>query len=68
MGHWARGEAWIPFDEWYDFIKKYIPQTDGELSFGEPRPDADCIVVPFALNTECNPAEEADPPEWLKRK
>ena len=67
MGHWARGEAWIPLEDWTEFVLKYIPKTDGELSFGFPREDADCIVVPFALNTECHPKDEAEPPDWLKK-
>lgn len=68
MGHAARGEAWIPLEDWYEFITRYIPKTDGEISYAEPVMQDDCVMVRFAINTDCHPSQEADPPEWLKKR
>lgn len=67
MGHWARGEVWIPLHEWYAFVRGHMPISESGLdAIGPPRIDGDDLVVPYAINTECPPREEADPPEWTK--
>lgn len=69
MGHAARGTIWIPPEEWYAFVAQYAPQSEGEIAYGPPSQDANGdIAVEYAINTECHPAEESKPPEWLKRR
>jgi hypothetical protein len=68
MAHAVQGEVWIPLEDWYEFIGKYAPKTDGEILWGEPTQTSSDIVIPFACNTECHPAEQATPPPWAKKK
>jgi hypothetical protein len=68
MGHAARGDIWIPIQDWYDFVTKYAPHTTGEMSFGPPSEMDGELSVPFAINTECHPMDEASPPECIKGK
>lgn len=68
MGHWAQGEIWIPIEDWSEFVGKYAPGTDGEVSYGPPREEEGAICVPFAVNTECHPKDQDEPPTWLKPK
>jgi hypothetical protein len=68
MGHYARGEIWIPVEDWYEFALKYMPKSDGEWSLGHPIFRDGEMCVPFAINTECHPSKESEPPEWTKGK
>jgi len=69
MGHAARGEIYIPAEEWAEFVLKFAPRSEGEYDFGPPEQDPDTgdVLVPFAMNTECHPQQEIDPPAWHKK-
>jgi hypothetical protein len=66
MGYYARGEVWIPGEEFWEFVFKHLPHGGAEVSFGTPVMRDGELVIPYALNTECHPKDEADPPAWLK--
>jgi hypothetical protein len=69
MGYAARGDAWIPIEDWVEFVRKYMPTVhEAELSLGPPIVRDGEVSVPWAVNTECHPMDEANPPEWLKKK
>lgn len=72
MGYLCEGELWIDCDSWTEFLLRFVPggaQTEACIEFGPPRKDSSGdLVVPFAMNTEFAPSEQATPPRFVARK
>lgn len=66
MGYHCRGEIEIPLEDWVEFVEQYVPGDEAMTSFGSPtiHEAEEYISVPFALNTQCHPQDEACPPSW----
>ena len=68
MGFACEGEVYIPFEDWYQFVQKYLPSQDAEAAIGPPQyNEGEGLSVPFALNTECHPAEQSVKPAFMVR-
>ena len=68
MGYDAVGRIYIPAEEWYAFLTKFLPKLDGETAFGRPvvGPDGE-IVVEYATSTEAHPADWQVKPSFLQK-
>lgn len=48
---------------WAWLERRWLPVEPGiESAFGLPRVEGEDLWVDFAINTECHPAEQAEPP------
>lgn len=69
MGFAAGGELYIPVEEFAAFLAKYTPDTKlgAETAYGWDKitVDIDTLVIPFAVNTNCHPCEQATKPSFL---
>jgi len=66
MGHLCTGEIFIPMEDFYEFVSRYAPASPGNMEFGLPTIDGNHdLIVQFAINTECLPSDQVDPPEFL---
>jgi hypothetical protein len=60
MSYQYEGEIQIPYEDWYEFLNKYVPDKGkgAEVVFGPPRmyKDADAILVTFAADSADHPS------------
>lgn len=64
MGYDAEGQIFIPAEEFWTFVSKYLPNDlGGEILFGPPviTMDGYDLVIQYALSTICNPVD------WTKK-
>lgn len=63
MGYTAEGKIEIDMDEFWAFLHKYVPYSDGEYSFGVPRVNqSNCVMeIDFAVSSE------GSPDDWVKK-
>ena len=60
MGYDAEGTIYIPAEEFWAFVSKYLPnELGGETLFGPPMITKDGVdlVVDYSLSTECHPSD-----------
>lgn len=70
MGFAAEGEVWISQDAWFKFVTSFLPDDAGTacVALGDPELRDGELVVPFAMNTECHPSEQAVLPKFLQQE
>ena len=72
MGYDARGKVYIPLDELFKLVAKYLPCTHDYLQLNLDHMKVlvgnDELEIEYAASSECDPADWATPPEWITKK
>lgn len=72
MGYDATGKVYIEWDDYVDFVKKYLPDMKGAfIRIADPATITQVdnfIEVEYAFSTDCDPKDWANPPGFLKKK
>jgi hypothetical protein len=66
MGWDATGKVYIPLEDFWQFVQKYLPPGHEEVRFGVPKFTEADVEFDYASSTECSPDQWATPPEFLK--
>ena len=74
MAYDAKGKIYIPLEDLWEFVAKYVPTDLGpEIRYGVPR-ITDCdMEIDYVASTLCDPAEWAQRPsdildQWKELK
>ena len=68
MAYDGTGKIYIPLEEFWAFVQKYVPATEGaEVAFGVPQVNSRDIMIDYAYSTEGNPNDWAELPEAVKQ-
>lgn len=68
MAYDAVGKIYIPAEDWYEFLNKYVPDSTGEVRYGKPAQPSKGgdIIVDYACSSEVPPESWNVVPEFLK--
>ena len=68
MAYDGEGTVYIPLEEFWEFVQRYVPVTKGaETAFGVPRVECGDLVIDYACSTDCHPTEWATPPKAVQQ-
>lgn len=46
------GTVWIPIEEFWEFVTKYMPEDETETRFGVPRVQMNQIEIDYAFSSD----------------